>query len=85
MLYRERSHADGAKPSAYVVAACLTKLAKHLALIACFMIIGATSGRVAASETAIFLTVAAAALTHSFGRVLGRRRPPVARSSWRGP
>lgn len=72
----DRQQSDGAKrfhASTCVVAAFLTKLAKHLALIACFMIVGAASGRVAVSQTGIFITVVAAALLHSLGRILDRR------------
>jgi hypothetical protein len=88
MAAKERSESASARPSlaaAWLSAAFLVKLAKHLALIACFMIIGAASGRVAASETGIFLTVVAAALLHSIGRVLERRLPPGARFPRRGP
>jgi hypothetical protein len=58
-----------------VIAALLLKFAKHLALIACFMIIGGASGRFATSEMAIFLTVVAAAVLHSVGRVFERHLP----------
>ena len=82
MVGRQRSKSPGIKPfhvSAYVSAAFLVKLAKHLALVACLMIIGAAPGRVAASETGIFLTVVCAALLHSIGRFLDRRLRPGAR------
>jgi hypothetical protein len=88
MLDRRRNKPAGAKrihPSACVVAVFLPKLAKHLALIACFLILGAASGRIAASETAIFLTVAAAALAHSIGRVMDRRLARAARLLRCGP
>ena len=76
MLDRQQSDSVGGTrfhAPTCVIAAFLIKLAKHLALIACFMILGAASGRAPASETGIFITVAAAALLHSVGRVLGRR------------
>ena len=82
MVDRQRSKSSGIKPfhvSACVSAAFLVKLAKHLALVACLMIIGAAPGRVAASETGIFLTVVCAALLHSIGRILDRRLRPGAR------
>ena len=76
MFDRQQSDSVGAKrfhASTCVIAAFLIKLAKHLALIACLMIVGAASGRVAASQTGIFITVVAAALLHSVGRILDRR------------
>ena len=81
MFDRQQSDSVGANrfhASPCVIAAFLIKVAKHLALIACFMIVGAPSGRVAASETGIFITVVAAALLHSVGRVLDRRLAPGA-------
>lgn len=81
MVDRQRSKSSGIKPfhvSVCVGAAFLVKLAKHLALIACLMIIGAAPGRVTANETGIFLTVACAALLHSIGRILDRRLRPGA-------
>ena len=78
MVARERSSAANAAPfhvSRRVIAALLLKLAKHLALIACFMIIGGASGRFATSEMAAFLTVVAAAVLHSIGRVFERHSP----------
>jgi len=56
----------------YVIAPFLLKLAKHLALLACLIIVGRATGRFAASELAIFLFVFAAALLH----ILGRRFSP---------
>jgi hypothetical protein len=82
MAANERSKSAGAKPfraSAPVIAAFFIKLAKHLAFIACLMIIGGSTGRLAESQAVIFLTVLAAALLHSIGRVLQRRPPPPAR------
>lgn len=59
--------------SAHVIAAFLTKLAKHLAFIASLMIIRGSTGRFAESQLEIFLTVAAAAVLHSAGLFLKRR------------
>ena len=59
--------------STFVFAGFLTKLAKHLALIACFMIVGISRSRFATSHVAIFLTILSAAVIHSLGRVLQRR------------
>lgn len=78
MVAREGSTAANAAPfhaSRRVIAAFLRKLAKHLALIACLMIIGEASGRFATSEMAAFLTVVAAAVLHSIGRVVERHLP----------
>ena len=53
--------------------ACLSKLAKHLALLACLGIVGETSGRFVIGQMSIFLLVASAAVLHSAGRTLERR------------
>jgi hypothetical protein len=66
-------------PISSVTAAFLTKLAKHLAVLACFAIVGHATGRFEASEVTIFFIVTAAALFHSAGHILQRRyaaRPP---------
>jgi hypothetical protein len=55
------------------------KLAKHLALIACFMIIVGASGRFAPSEIGIFPLVVAASVIDSAGRILESRLPPALR------
>jgi hypothetical protein len=57
------------------IAAILTKLAKHLALIACLMIVGEASGRLNLGEVAIFLIVVAAVALHSFAKAIERRLP----------
>src|SRR5215470_18756388 len=49
----------------------LTKLAKHLALLACLMIVGQVS---VIGKLGIFLTVVVAAVSHSTGIALRRRR-----------
>ncbi|HEX9788739.1 MAG TPA: hypothetical protein VGB09_11965 [Candidatus Binatia bacterium] len=81
MLDRQRNKSAGAKPfhpSACVIAGFLMKLAKHLALIACLMIVGGSTGRFAGGELGIFLTVLTAAFLDSIGRVLQRRLQPPA-------
>jgi len=60
-------------PSTIVFAAFLTKLAKHLALLACFAIVGEASGRAALGQSTIFLLVLASALIHGLGQTLKRR------------
>ena len=56
-----------------VTAAWLGKLAKHLAILACFAIVGRATGRFEASQVAILLIVSSAALIHFVGRQLERR------------
>jgi hypothetical protein len=51
----------------------LSKLAKHLAVLACLGIVGETSGRFMIGQIGIFLLVVSAALLHSAGRALQRR------------
>ena len=63
-------------PSIIVLAAFLTKLAKHLALLACLAIVGQATSRAFVGQRFIFLLILAAALIHSLGQTLkGRRRP----------
>ena len=50
--------------------ACLSKLAKHLAVLACLGIVGETSGRFVIGQMGIFLLVVSAALLHSAARTL---------------
>ncbi|HXV80897.1 MAG TPA: hypothetical protein VEG60_13550 [Candidatus Binatia bacterium] len=54
-------------------AAFLSKLAKHLALLACLAIVGESSGRFVMGQAAILLLVVSAALLHSAARTLQRR------------
>lgn len=63
--------------SSIVFAAFLTKLAKHLALLACLAIVGQTTGRAAFGALSIAVLVAGAALIHAVGQALERR--------WRHP
>jgi len=61
-------------PSLIIFAACLTKVAKHLALLACLAIVGQASGRAPIGQPAIFLIVAGASLIYSIGETLKRRQ-----------
>ncbi|MGH7817262.1 MAG: hypothetical protein ACREOR_07725 [Candidatus Binatia bacterium] len=61
------------RPASLVTAAWLAKLTKHLAILACFTIVGHATGRFEASQVAILLIVSSAALFHSVGRQLERR------------
>ena len=56
-----------------VTSAILTKLAKHLALLASLTILGEATGRVAVSQLAIFILVVLAALSRTIGRTLQLR------------
>lgn len=76
----ERASA-GRLVSASVVAPLLTKVAKHMALLACFMIVGSATGRATINELGIFSLIAAAALVYSVGRSLEGRLPTAARFS----
>ena len=58
-------------------AAFLAKLAKHLALLACLMIVSQAAGRPVLGQLGIFFTVVLAALVHSAGRTVQCR--PAAR------
>jgi hypothetical protein len=88
MAVGERSKTAGlntVQTPACVAAAFLQKFAKHLALIACFMILGGASGRFAVSEFGIFLMIVTAAALHSIGRFLEYRLSPHARLPRLGP
>ena len=63
-----------------VSAAVLTKLAKHLALLASLAILGEAGGRIIVSQPAIFTVIVLAALFHSIGRALRLRLRQ--RSTW---
>ena len=59
----------------YLGGAFLPKLAKHLALLACLMIVSQVAGRAMVGQLGIFVTVVLAALLHSADRtVRGRLR-----------
>jgi hypothetical protein len=62
-------------PILSISAAFLTKLAKHLAVIACLLIVGSATGRFAGGPLGIFFLVVLAAVAHAIGRALGRRTP----------
>ena len=88
MLHRHQSEPASTKSflmPACVIGAFLIKLAKHLAFIACLMIIGRPIGRLAVSQLGIFLMVLSAALLHAIGCVLQRRLSHGDRLSGLGP
>jgi len=53
--------------------ALLSKLAKHLAVLACVAIVGENSGRFAIGQKGILVLVISAALLHSVARTLQHR------------
>ncbi len=57
-------------------AALLSKLAKHLVVLACLMIVTDTARGSTAGQLNIFLVIALAALLHSIGVTLQRRFTP---------
>jgi hypothetical protein len=88
MLHRQQSKRVSTKSflsSGYVSGALLIKLAKHLALMTCLLIIGQPIGRFAVSQLDVFLMVLTAAVLHSIGRVLQRRLTHSDRVSSLGP
>ncbi len=62
-------------PLAYTLATFLTKLAKHLVVLGCVMIVGEATGRSAVGQSGILLLVVFAALLHSVGCALRRSLP----------
>ena len=64
---------DHYRLSTPVIAAFLKKFAKHLALLACLMIIGRATGRMDLDQLAIFLIVSSAAFLDCVGNHLKRR------------
>lgn len=79
MLGRREKHVGKSSgTSARVICVVLHRLAKHLALIACLMIVSSSTGRAAVGQFTVFLIVTIAALLHGTGCFLQRRvfRPP---------
>lgn len=70
---------------ASVIAPLFTKVAKHLAVLACLMIVGTATGRTALGSFAIFLMIIAATLAHLFGRAVEKRRAALLRLPKFGP
>jgi hypothetical protein len=70
------NHNKRLRLSTTVIAGLLKKFAKHLALLACLMILGRATGRVDQGQLVIFLIVASAALLYCVGNHLERSRPP---------
>jgi hypothetical protein len=60
-------------PPVCVSSAILSRLAKHLVVLACLTILGEATGRSVIGQTSIFLLIIAAALLDSAGRILHRR------------
>ncbi|MGE5215366.1 MAG: hypothetical protein ACM3SP_00025 [Chloroflexota bacterium] len=60
--------------SSGVIAPLLVKLAKHMALLSCLVIVAGATGRIEANALGIFFLVVSAAVLHSVGRRLEHRR-----------
>ena len=78
MAMSRDTHRKLCSPLTIVTAVFLTKLAKHLALLACLAIAGQATGRAVLGQPAILFLVICAALLHSVGLVLKRRLPTTA-------
>jgi len=82
---RDSTVSDDAPPRRTTAQALfLTKLSKHLVLLACLMIVGRATGQHLLTPVGIFLLIVVAAALHCAGRSLERRliyRPPPRRSS----
>ena len=72
----DRPYIKSAQPVA-LVAPFLLKLAKHVALLACLLLIGKTRGELTIGPLGILLVIIGAALTHSVGRWLQIGAPTV--------
>jgi hypothetical protein len=70
---------------AFVIAAFLIKLSKHMALLACFLIVGTATGRATTSQLGIFFLIVTAVVIYSVGRSLERRLPALIRVPRHGP
>ena len=68
-----REVGDGS-PSRVVLAAFLTKLAKHLVLLACLAIVAQAGHRALVRPLSIFLIIVGAAFVHTVGAALKTRR-----------
>jgi len=78
MVMSRHNHGRLRSPLTIVVAAFLTKLAKHLALLACLAIVGEASGKAAIGQPAILLLIIGATLLHQAGSALKQRAPTSA-------
>ena len=72
----DRPYIKSAQPVA-LVAPFLLKLAKHVALLACLLLIGKARGEPTIGPLGILLVIIGAALTHSVGRWLQIGAPTV--------
>lgn len=67
------------------MAAFLIKLAKHMAVLGCLMIVGTANGRTMLGSFSIFLFIVGATLAHRVGRVLERRAAGLSHVPSSGP
>ncbi len=64
---------SGSSPKAMLFAVFLGKVSKHLALLACIMILGHGSGQFSIGQVGIFTVVIFSALAHTAGRRIQTR------------
>jgi hypothetical protein len=55
-------------PSRIIFGLCLVKLGKHLAVLACLLILGQAAGRLHVSQLAIFALIVLSAISYSSGK-----------------
>lgn len=76
---------DRWRPVTTAVAPILSRVAKHLALLACLAIVSAINEPVPVGQLTIFALVVAAAVVHCAGRALASSELRLARRSRHGP
>lgn len=84
MITSTDARGDRSRTIPTAAAQILTRVAKHLALLACLGLIGVASGR-GVAPTVIFFLVVVAAVVHSAGRALASSELRLARRSRHGP
>ncbi len=60
--------APRAAPARVILGLCLVKLGKHLAVLACLLILGQAAGHFHVSQLTIFALIVLSAITHSSGK-----------------
>jgi hypothetical protein len=63
-------------PSRIATGLFLTRLGKHLVVLACLLIVGQASGRFDIGQLAIFILIVASAASHSSGKAFLNLAPP---------
>jgi hypothetical protein len=72
-------------PRPVMMAAFLIKLAKHMAVLGCLMIVGTATGRTILGSFSIFLFIVGAVLVHRVGCALERRAAGLSHLPRSGP